>query len=397
MAITLADLTASITSALANLPPQNEIQEPERFQVLGALAQLQEALQPPILGLHKLLFGHQALTTIGIAQGMGIFDTFAENEGSALTIDELKKKTKGDEQLLVRIMHSLASNGVFKEVDKETFQAKPLAPFLVTGTPTGQFVRHVRGCMRVNARLYDYFEANDFKYPVDAYDSPFQFAYETNDHYFEWLKKNPADQEAFNATMTLGRQFRGVEWFEYFPVEKKLQDTAPDRAVFIDIGGGIGHDITELKNRFPQLPGRFILQDLPDVIDNIPEPLSNEIEAVTYDMFTSQPVPLAKVYYMRTVLHDWPDKQALQALARIHDAMADDSLLLINENTYPETNVPYHSACVDITMMEMFSSLERTEKQWIALLEQARFRVVGVWKPKQHFTGSNALFEAVRA
>lgn len=76
--------------------------------------------------------------------------------------------------------------------------------------------------MRVNARLYDYYEANDFKYPVDAYDSPFQFAYETKDHYFEWLKKNPADQEAFNAAMTLGRQFRGVEWFEYFPVEKKI-------------------------------------------------------------------------------------------------------------------------------------------------------------------------------
>lgn len=31
---------------------------------------------------------------------MGIFDTFAENDGSVLTIDELKKKTKGDEQLL---------------------------------------------------------------------------------------------------------------------------------------------------------------------------------------------------------------------------------------------------------------------------------------------------------
>lgn len=37
---------------------------------------------------------------------MGIFDTFAENEGSALTIDELKKKTKGDEQLLGKIQNS---------------------------------------------------------------------------------------------------------------------------------------------------------------------------------------------------------------------------------------------------------------------------------------------------
>lgn len=87
--------------------------------------------------------------------------------------------------------------------------------------------------------------------------------------------------------MTLGRQFRGVERFEYFPVEENLQDTAADRVMFIDIGGGIGHDITELKNRFPQLLGRFILQHLPDVINNIPEPLSNGIETVTYDMFTS--------------------------------------------------------------------------------------------------------------
>lgn len=328
---------------------------------------------------------------------MGIFDEFAGNEGSTLTIEELNMKTKGDEKLLTRIMHCLSSNGILEEVEKGKYKAKPLASFLVSGTPTGHAIRHIRGCMRVNARLYDYFEANGFKNPEDAYDSPFQFAYVTQDHYFEWLKKNPADQEAFNATMTLGRQFRGIEWFEYFPVEEKLRDTTNDRAMFIDIGGGIGHDIMEFRKRFPNLPGRFVLQDLPDVINNVPKPLINGIEAVSYDMFTPQPVPQAKVYYMRTVLHDWPDKQALQVLARIHDAMAEDSLLLINENMYPESNVPFRSACLDITMMEMFSSLERTEKQWISLLEEARFHVVRIWRPQEQFTGYNALIEAVRA
>lgn len=193
--------------------------------------------------------------------------------------------------------------------------------------------------------------------------------------------------------MTMGRAYRSEEWFEFFPVEQKLQ-TSPQNVVLVDVGGGIGHDIREFKAKFPHLPGKLVLQDLSQVIDDIKDPLPDDVDAIKYDMFTEQPIKSAKAYYMRTVLHDWPDKQALIALARIRDAMDHDSILLLNENTLPADNAPVYSAHLDWTMMEVFGSLERTEQQWIDLIIMAGFKIVNTWKPKVQATSSNVLFEA---
>jgi hypothetical protein len=75
--------------------------------------------------------------------------------------------------------------------------------------------------------------------------------------------------------------------------------------------------------------------------------------------------------------------------------MADDSVLLINENTLPEVSASSFSVSLDINMMNIFAALERTEKQWVDLLERAGFRVVKIWRADYDDVGSNALFEAV--
>lgn len=249
--------------------------------------------------------------------------------------------------------------------------------------------------MQITSKLFDYFEEKGYKNPSDAYDAPFQLAYQTNEHYFEWLSKRPATQSVFNSVMTESKRHYGVEWFEIFPVLDKLQ-VPPERVAFVDVGGGVGHDVIALKTRFPQLPGKYIVQDLPQVIDDIKEPLGEGISAVKIDMFEGQPIQGAKAYHLRTVLHDWPDKPALEALRHIRKAMASDSILLINEHVMPEgANVPALSATLDIHMMEVFSSLERTEKQWVDLLEKAEFKVTQVWRSDADFR--TAVFEATLA
>lgn len=62
--------------------------------------------------------------------------------------------------------------------------------------------------------------------------------------------------------------------------------------------------------------------------------------------------------------------------------MNADSVLLINEDVLPETNVSLSSACCDFIMMANFASLERTEKQFRTLFEEAEFELAGVWKPE---------------
>lgn len=248
--------------------------------------------------------------------------------------------------------------------------------------------------MQVTAKLFDYFELNGYKNPEDAYDAPFQLAFSTKSHYFEWLRQNPTIQETFNSVMTQSQQYRGADWFEFYPVQENLQ-VSSDRVLLVDIGGGVGHDITAFKKCFPDLPGKLILQDLPQVIDAIKEPLPEGITAIGHNMFEPQPVSGAKAYYLRTVLHDFPDKQAVDALLRIRDVMTEDSVLLVHEHTMSDDlDIPSMAATLDIHMMEIFSSLERTEKEWIALLEKSGFKVVKVWN-EDSVGQSTSLFEAI--
>lgn len=194
--------------------------------------------------------------------------------------------------------------------------------------------------------------------------------------------------------MAVVRLHRGEEWFEFFPVMEKFQQADSQSPLLVDIGGGLGHDISAFRARYPDLPGRLILQDLPVVIDQITE-LGPEIDTMKYDFFTPHPGKGARAYYMRTVLHDWPDKQARAILENIREAMKPDSMLLLNENDPPESDVTLYSAEIDFSMMALFSSLERTQKQWEELLESAGFEVVHVWKQQTQVAASAILFEAV--
>ena len=80
---------------------------------------------------------------------------------------------------------------------------------------------------------------------------------------------------------------------DFYPVEERLgYDTQTDdnNAVFlVDVGGGLGHDLEELKFKHPRIRGRLVLQDQPEVIAQISK-ASHGIELTTHDFFTSQSV-----------------------------------------------------------------------------------------------------------
>ena len=192
--------------------------------------------------------------------------------------------------------------------------------------------------------------------------------------------------------MGFSRLNKGEQWFDFFPVDAKLGITDASQTLLVDVGGGIGHDIIAFKKKFPDLRGKLVVQDLAVVVEAVKD-LPAGIEAVSHDFFKPQPVKGAKAYYLRTVLHDWPDNQACEILAHIRTAMLEDSILLINENMLPESNVSLYSAELDLYMMAMFSSLDRTLSQFKKLLDSAGFEVVRVWRPKDMGSGSGTLLE----
>jgi demethylsterigmatocystin 6-O-methyltransferase len=75
-----------------------------------------------------------------------------------------------------------------------------------------------------------------------------------------------------------------------------------------------------------------ILQDLAPVLAQaLPPPAESGVELILYDFWTPQPVLGARAYYMRNILHDYPDGKCVSMLRNIMAAMGPESVILIDE------------------------------------------------------------------
>lgn len=74
--------------------------------------------------------------------------------------------------------------------------------------------------------------------------------------------------------------------------------------------------------------------------------------------------------------------------------MGPHSVLPVNENVLPKTNLSPHAVKLDFLMMVMYSTLDCAKKQLEELLGKARFEVVGFWTPPKGGAGTAMLFEA---
>ena len=56
----------------------------------------------------------------------------------------------------------------------------------------------------------------------------------------------------------------------------------------VDVGGSLGHELLEIKKKYPEVPGRLVLEDLPETIKDVTE--TNVFEPTVHDFFTPQPI-----------------------------------------------------------------------------------------------------------
>jgi demethylsterigmatocystin 6-O-methyltransferase len=194
--------------------------------------------------------------------------------------------------------------------------------------------------------------------------------------------------------------FRSSEWFADFELfEKEALATVQGsrRVFFVDVGGGHGHQCIEVRNKFPNLEGQLVLQDLPEVFDGLADIPGVKIEACDFfrpqtvkgkcssQNMTIDPVNVtfqlgAKYYYLRRILHDWPDSLCVKILQRLRYAMASDSKILIDEIVLPGSKIPWQSAMADLMMMITMGGKERSKEQWIGLVEQSGLQVEHIHK-----------------
>ena len=114
--------------------------------------------------------------------------------------------------------------------------------------------------------MYRFSKLSRFLYqnPSDSANTPFQRADNIDQAPFVWIVDHPFNFEFFIQWMTAQREGQLI-WLDVFLFEKTLcHNVGSETSLFVDVGGGIGHQCVALKSRFPHLSGRAILQDLSD-------------------------------------------------------------------------------------------------------------------------------------
>lgn len=124
----------------------------------------------------------------------------------------------------------------------------------------------------------------------------------------------------------------------------------------------------ELRKNCPHLKGDLILQDRPYVLDEVAEGDIPGVTKMAHDFFTPQPVKNAQMYYIRRVMHDWQDADAVRILENVVPAMAPDSRVIVSDMALPEPVTERDAGAIwlDI-MMLVIGGKERTVRDWEVL------------------------------
>lgn len=172
-----------------------------------------------------------------------------------------------------------------------------------------------------------------------------------------------------------------------FPFEEILQKgNSPDRPLMVDVGGGRGLALLEMRKACPSLQGELVLQDRPVVVDDIkPEDLPG-VTKMAHNFFEQQPVKNAQIYYIRRVMHDWQDKDAARIMKAIVPAMAKDSRIIISDMAIPEPVTPRDTGAIWLDLMMLtIGGKERTARDWTNLAGLSGLKLMRVWQEPEKF------------
>ena len=236
----------------------------------------------------------------------------------------------------------------------------------------------------------EFLEENKYANPSDMLNSPFQKAFKTNLPRFAWMRNQPDLSANFGVWMT-AQHDRQMTWLDVLDFREIAKDTTAERTVFVDIGGGIGHQCVLLKSRIPDLVGNVVLQDSESVIKQAMPALG--VDKMPFDLWEKQPIhgrvlhklaerywmlnqTGARAYYMRYVMHDYPDEKCRRILRNTTSAMGPDSIILIDDVIIPNKGAHPYSTDKDIAMMVNFAAMERTQPQWQSLFSSAGLKIL---------------------
>ncbi|MCJ1336119.1 hypothetical protein MMC09_001395 [Bachmanniomyces sp. S44760] len=358
-------------------------------RLLEKSSQFQLAVESPADTTMRMRFSFLQQFAIRILIEDGVLKAICATGDSETTAAQLSNETGENQLLIARLMRLLCAVGVADEVAENTYRANGVTNFMNQPGMIGAEKHHFDLHTNVGAKLLEYMRSGA---GVEQFNdepgkqAPWEYTHDGKS-FWKVLEEDPEYKRDFDLYMAARRQGGLVpEWFEIYPVAKELElskstlKTGKDDVLFVDVAGGRGHDVAKFRKTFPDLPGRCILQDLPETIAQVKKSPPEGVELMDYDFFTPQPIKGARFYFYRNIAHDWSDLRCSQIFQSTIAAMDPQySRILFEDFVLPSTGATYRSTSMDVHMLFSLAGIERTEGHWRELLSGLGLAIERIW------------------
>ncbi|KAK2591048.1 hypothetical protein QQS21_011262 [Conoideocrella luteorostrata] len=363
--------------------------ERTRRRLVEGGRKLVASLERPRDTLRRIGYSHFQLPLALVGVETGVFSILA-SEPRSFSNAELAERTGVEPTLLKRLLRYYQATDIISQINDDAYQSSNVTQALSNNdhAKTLQWTNKITAQGALN--LPDWLRSNEYKDPVGLIPTAWSSTVHIDKHPHSWLADRPWALELAQAHIRIQREGRPL-FFDALNFEKRFaQDTTSSTILFVDVGGSTGSQSLAFRQRYPDLPGRVLLQDRTEVIQQAKAELagSANIEAEVYNIFTPQPVKGARAYYLRNILHAWGNATCVKILINAKAGMTDQSFILIDEIVLPERDATAQGAQHDMEIMTCVGGIERTKIQWENLLKDVGLKIHEVVKYDEDYENS---------
>ncbi|CAD6592867.1 MAG: hypothetical protein ASARMPREDX12_006536 [Alectoria sarmentosa] len=362
-----------------------------RLRLLEAAMLLERLVRGPIEAANRVAAAHHDSASTRTLYRFDVFSA-VPLEGE-IAYAEIAKTVGLDESRTRRIMQYAMTNGFFAETKDghviHSAQSAAIARDEKLKAVIGHHVEDVYPAAGYPAaRVTDQLSAQ----PIDDEEptsSGFQLANKTDLTMFEYFEQvEPERAERFGLAMSSLSVPGGI--FDGAHVLRAFDWAGLGVATVVDVGGGRGHISRLIAEANQDLS--FIVQDYAKTLatgeEALPASLRSRFEFMPHDFFAPQPHLSSRgkvVFYIRLILHDWPNKYCIRILRNLIPALKDGSTILVNETVLPPVGAVNMALeklgrMVDMQMLTCLNSRERTAQDYEELFTAAdtRFKLANI-------------------
>lgn len=280
----------------------------------------------------------------------------------------------------VRIFRQLTAAGVLADIPGPGFALTALGkPYLDPNhCAFSKFL--IKDIIPSIIAMPDALRERGYKAPTRESGTPFKWA--NGEELWTFLGAHP--EHAMNMVNGMESLSTGSLAGDAYPFADELGKlgTQEGDVTIVDVAGGQGHIMEEVRSLNPSVKGRFIVQDLPSTFAAVSKPPPG-VEFMPHDMFTPQPIKDAYIYYYRHIFHDWNDEDVARflqpAVAVLRENRRPGAKLLLVDLVLPNENAGMQEAVRDLSIFPI-GGLERSEMQWTDLLAKNGLRIKKIWR-----------------